>query len=93
MLYVLTQDKTISIPINDNVVVYIKEAYISSGRLYDIIAKLNDTEYILGTYMSRETAREILISIHQGRACQDDMFTEMPGIYEGSEEKNDSKTD
>ena len=88
MLYVLTQDKTMSIPINDNVVVCIKEAYISSGRFYDIIAKLNGTEYILGTYMSRETAREILISIHRGRACQDDMFTEMPSMYEKAKKEN-----
>jgi hypothetical protein len=54
MLYVLTQAKTTSIPINNNVVVYIKEDNIS-GRLYNIIAEFNSTEHILGTYLNRET--------------------------------------
>ena len=87
MLYVLTQAKTMSIPINDNMIVYMEEESIF-GKSYDIIAKLNNVEYFLGTYINRETALKISTNINRSRARQGNVWTEMPDIYEKVKKEN-----
>lgn len=59
-----------------------------SVRLYHIIAKLNSTEYFLGTYINRETAQKILTNINRGRACQGNGWTEMPDMHEKVKKEN-----
>ena len=77
MLYILNQQRSMSIPIKDNYIVYIRLA--ANKELYDIIADANPeliggptkTEYFLGRYFDKKLATEVIKYINKLRSVGD----------------------
>lgn len=65
MVYIVTQDERMSIPINDNMVVYIGKNDDGGG---DVVTNLFERKCVLGTYKDWYKAQAILRSINSARA-------------------------
>lgn len=74
MLYILNQNRNMSIPIKDGYIVYIRMA--EDKEIYDIIVDANPelsskfakTEYFLGRYFSNMVATEVIKYINKLRS-------------------------
>lgn len=73
MLYILNQNRNMSIPIKDGYIVYIRMA--EDKEIYDIIADANPEssgvdkrEYFLGRYFSKMVATEVIKYINKLRS-------------------------
>lgn len=80
MVYIVAQNERVSIPISDNMVVYIERNGGGGGSWHDIVTDLFEKKYILGTYENQDIAKRILKNINKARAQQNNVYVDMPNM-------------